>query len=490
MAIKITHYAGMSPNRVNVGETIEITFAPTKPGKTQGLLVRIFEVDDFLPNAKPEQENTLVTFEGSVSGSTFTLSSATPGALSGTPSPNNPLKINIKTGNQTTVVFLPERERDQGIFLRLYVEGTSPKTEGGLSPVPVFVRWNDHYSVNKIKRQVVTFIAATDADSLAGNFFKNATTFWNFNADTVIVDSGISLEEIIEKMNAQFKAHGMLGQVNIVAHGNDQFIRIKLFKNSTTNALDKYVVSREISAREKQGRKLPPLQGVDGDTQIVFRACRAGQDQGLVNILHEKVFGSQGKLYIPKFYQYYWGSEYPSTSKNPYAGQTVSVCEFFYESLMKRMPVSPSNPKEWTSVLQEAWAALKDSPGWGGNFDEEVKTFNEAKRDGPDKSFPYTLPLVTKGKKDGVLIWEFSKQWDYARMVAPSDIRDTQSSDWQITVREHKESDTTTDVKFQCDRYRVERLRKLRTYDATKAYAKRKLEIPRVGNPKHYASAP
>ncbi|MCL2779671.1 MAG: hypothetical protein FWD73_16900 [Polyangiaceae bacterium] len=497
-------HASLTPNFADAGGTLEVMFDSTGPWKTaDNVTLRIVEVDvgimsPYTKKKAPPGEDTrdlfepegkdkcLVTFKGSLSNNKFTSTSTKVLDVK-----KNPPKIYIKIDDKTTEVPLPDKAEERGVFeLRLEVDIPDPTTNKPKSkpktfksPTAVFVRLYEHFKVHGVKRPVASFITGLDQNpnTRQHSYFTAATKFWKLNSDATVSKKGISLQEIVKTLNKQSAKYGMWGQINIVAHGREDAIFIKLFEKSEDNYFDIYSFMKQREQEEKWDEekkskyRIPAPVGIDSDTQIVFRACNAGRSQELVDHIHQEVFGGKGTLYIPKFIQFY---DCHSDAFSP-----LVATEYFMESLVFYRPTKPQDtPKDQalTRGLQEAWDALV-SPGKGGDFDEEIKTFKE-KNDRQEPGFKSSYDGDIKGWTNDRLLEEFKSKWDEIKSWITSG---TSPEEWHIVVL----SRTDKSAVFNCTRYRVDRRRKLRTYDAAKKYADRTLMIPRIDNPDHYGSS-
>jgi hypothetical protein len=226
--------------------------------------------------------------------------------------------------------------------------------------------------------------------------------------------------------------YGTWGQINIVAHGRAHSIKIKLLQNSEEGVhTDKITDDTGNSA-------LPAPKGFDSETQVVFRACNAGQDQELVNALRASVFGGQGKLFVPKFTQVY---EYLESGGNAQAN------ERFEESLTFDTPgTTPPTGIDLQRGLEKAWDRLV-SPGKGGNRSVEVPTFSE--NHDWVQEYPHTrttgeaemLNSDGSSMSDADLIRKFRRDW-WNEPPSPNNQSSaswkTEASRWEISITSKK----------------------------------------------------
>lgn len=431
-------HASLTPNVVNAGETLELEFDSSKDEwKTaDSVFVRIFEVDDaspFEPTAGTDK--LVVTYHGKLANNVFSLVPPP----SGKPNPEvptvsgTPPVVKLKVAGAITDVPLPDKAQEQGVFeLRLQVEIVKPKPKKFTSKVKVMVRSFDHFVVNKTKRPVVTFITGGRDDA----YFSAATEFWKLNADVVVARKEMSLQEILDMLEKEHEKFGDWGQINIVAHGREQSIKIRLF-TAGDEGLHTDKIGEEI---DRFANGTPPVSlaspgGIDSDTQIVMRACNAGRDTALIKALHTDVLGGGGTLFVPKFVQVY---QYQKSGNGP-----VVANEWFEESLTFDTPATtaPTGAALQTG-LEAAWDAL-DSPGKGGTKADEIKTFTDVHDWVQD--FPVTIRAELEGdmtKDDGSpmadadLVAKFRKEWQSRHGLESKSVSwKTKESRWTITVK-------------------------------------------------------
>lgn len=431
-------HASLTPNVVNAGETLELEFDSSKAEwkNADSVFVRIFEIDDASPfEPSPGTDKLVVTYHGKLVDNVFSLVPP-PG---GKPNPDvpavsgSPPIVKLKVAGATTDVPLPDKAQEQGVFeLRLQVEIVKPKPKKFTSTVKVMVRAFDHFVVNNTKRPVVTFITGGRDDA----YFTAASEFWKLNADAVVARKGMSLEEVLDMLDKEHEKFGDWGQINIVAHGREQAIKIKLFKGSD-EGLHTDKIADEIArfASGTPSTSLPSPGGLDSDTQIVFRACNAGRDTALIGALHGDVFGSNGTLFVPKFVQVY---QYQKSGNGP-----VVANEWFEESLTFDTPTTTApTGADLQKGLEAAWDAL-DSPGKGGVKADEIKTFTDVH----DwlQEFPVTIIAEREGdmtKDDGSamadadLVAKLRKQWQSRHKLESKSVSwKTKESRWAISVK-------------------------------------------------------
>jgi len=425
-------HASLTPNVVEAGGTLEIQFDSTAKDfkNADSVVVTVFEIDDASPfEPKPGPAVLMATFHGQLANNAFTLSPPPGGGANPDvpkPSGSQPV-VKIKIGATTVDVPLPDKDREQGVFeLRLQAEIKKPKPKKFTSKDKVMVRSFDHFIVNKTKRPVVTFITG----GRDGAYFTAATEFWKLNADAVVAQDGMSLEQVLDMLDKEHDKFGDWGQINIVAHGRERSIKLKLFTDSD-DGMHTDKIGEEIA---RHTSSLPSPGGIDKDTQIVMRACNAGRDDDLIKALHQQVFGSGGTLFVPKFVQVY-------EFRKP-AGGSVTANEWFEESLTFDRPntTAPAGA-DLQKGLEAAWDALK-SPGKGGTRADEIATFT----DNHDwvQDFPFKIVAEREGDMtntngtamtDADLVAKFRKDWEPRHDLHKKSVSwNTKADRWTITV--------------------------------------------------------
>lgn len=426
-------HASLTPNVVDAGGKLEVEFdsSAAEWKNADSVVVTVFEIDDASPfEPKPGTSKLVVTFHGKLVDNAFSL---TPPPGDG-PNPSVPKAtgtepiVKLEVGGTSVDVPLPDKEHEQGVFeLRLQVEIKKPKAKKFTSQTKVMVRSFDHFSVNKTKRPVVTFITGGRDDS----YFTAATEFWKLNADVVVAEKSMSLQKVLEMLDKEHEKFGDWGQINIVAHGRERSIKIKLFDDSE-EGLHTDKIAEEI---DRHTSSLPTPGGIDGDTQIVMRACNAGQDTKLIEALHSQVFGGDGTLFVPKFVQVY--------QFNRPSGGSVVANEWFEESLTFDRPATtaPKNP-ELQTRLEAAWDALV-SPGKGGDRAAEIATFT-ANHDWV-QDFPFEIAAEREGDmtnpdgsamSDADLVAKLRKDWESRHELHKKSVSWTTKEDrWTVSVK-------------------------------------------------------
>src|SRR5690606_9560400 len=281
-----------------------------------------------LEDAGPSKD--IVTFEGSLQDGVFLPVSA---PKIRTPDSNAPkLLVEIAGGAAPVEVPLPDAKLENGVFEL----GVTLRTEAGFytvpsasaGPDPVLVRMFTHYKANNVPRPVIAFITGTDE-----GFFDAATAYWRLNADAVLVRKGMSLSEILTTLDALAPQLGPLGQVNIVAHGNPEHLKMKLFPD------DPRAFLHEDKLKDSFHALVRPAT-IDAQTEVYFRSCNAGLNQALLKRLKSTCFPDARFLRIPKWPQ---GYESKTENKRDARGkpttQVVTVAtEFFLEQLHLERP--------------------------------------------------------------------------------------------------------------------------------------------------------
>jgi hypothetical protein len=426
-------HASLTPNVANAGESLELVFDSSASDAKNGdpVVVTIFEVDDASPfEPQPGKGKLMVTFTGKLVDNTFTLTAPSGGGANPVvPSiPGAPI-VKIKAGGKVTDVPLPDKDHEQGVFeLRLQVEIKKPKPQKFTSTATTLVRSFDHFVVNKTKRPVVTFITG----GRDGTYFTAATEFWKLNADAVIAKDGMSYQEILQMLDKEHDKFGDWGQINIVAHGRERVIQIKLFTDSPTG-LHKDVIGEEIA---RHTTSLPSPGGLDASTQIVMRACNAGQDSALIGELHKQVFGGKGTLFVPKFVQVYQFFK-------PGGGGPTTANEWFEEALTFDTPSTTAPTGQALQAgLEKAWDALS-SPGKGGKKSDEIASFT-ANHDWV-QTLPYTIQAereadITKTNgtpmTDADIVAKLRSEWETRHKLHEKSVSwNTRADRWVIGVK-------------------------------------------------------
>ena len=430
-------HASLTPNVVNVGETLEVEIdsSAAEWQNADSAVIRIFEIDEVSPFEPDKHDPSLVvTCEGKIVDNQFSLTPAAEGksnpnvssaGLSGAPI------VKLAVGGTTVDVPLPNKEQEQGVFeLRIELEIKKPKAKKFTSKTSVMVRSFDHFTVNGDRRPVVAFVTGGRDDS----YFQTASRFWRMYADVVVSAQGMSLQAILEMLDAEHEKFGKWGQVNIIAHGRARAINIKLFKDSEAG-IHRDKVAEEV---KDHANMTPPVElerpgGLDGETQIVIRACNAGRDAELIEALHFALFDGYGTLFVPKFVQVY---HYSRTDT------TVEANEWFEECLTFDTPGSTAPSEDAIQAgLAQAWDAL-DSPGKGGDRDVEIPLF----ADNQDwiQTFSYVAGPMSEGsvtKADGSiktnaeLVDDFRRDWSVIhKLDTSSKSWDTPEDRWEISI--------------------------------------------------------
>lgn len=419
-----TLHASLTPNSVLAGETLEVLFDSSGTFENADkATVEIVEVDAPTEFEAAGSPATIFKAEGTLKANTFELDGTPviPAAAAGAPT------VKVKLGGQTFDVPLLDSAKEHGAFeLQLKVSTRAP-SGNFQSPATVFVRAFDHFKDAAGRpRPVITFVTgAPDA-----GFFTHAEKFWKKHADVVVARDGLSLVEILEALNRAGDSFGDWGQINIVAHGHLHDILLSI-GHGQERFIHADKVKEDVDALPSA---VPTVAMIAADTQIVIRACNAGNDQPLIDALHEHVFRGQGKLFIPKFVQAYG----PDDTGQPQ--------ELFFESLFfaVRGPSSPTGAA-LQSGLRSAYDAL-NSPGKGGVPEDEIALFT-VNKDG-DKEFLHTernigLEKLTKPDgsvmSDAELVASFRTDWVNKHSYhTQSKTWRTDDSTWRIEVKRTK----------------------------------------------------
>lgn len=370
----MTSHVSLNPNSISIGEELTIRFVGwDRPTKVE---VRVFEVDEKSDIEPAGKAKLMVTFKGTVSQTKFTPS----GDPEVVPSDPGAPTITITAGGKSAVVPLPDGGQENGIFeLEMEVRGDTGKQILFRTGAPVRVRAFRHFMVKKVARPVVAFITGAFKQPGADHdFFRRAEEFWKQHADLVLHRPGISLEEILEFLDKHGSEYGPWGQINIVAHGGPHNIKIKLFKTSEDNL---HASHMKVELDNPRVRLLSPAS-LDSDTEIVFRACNAGGDQGLLDLIKSKVFRDAKFVKVPKFLQVYESE----TERRGQRVLSIKPKEFFKEALTFDRPTKEQAHADIQTRLRAAFDELAGtatkpslSPGLDPKADatKEIPTYAE-----------------------------------------------------------------------------------------------------------------
>lgn len=368
-------HATLTPNVVEAGGKLTLQFDGTTD--VTDLLIQIFEVDPVSPfEPKSSPGSLLVEFHGEVKSDKFSLTPRKDGKNnplvsqgSGAGSPQVTIEVVGASGNASATVTLPDANEEQGIF-EVAFRLIPPKGPKPKSPPPVMVRSFTHFKVKGVPRPVVAFITGATSDP----FFKHAEDFWRRNADAVVSQERLSLDEMNQYLQAEGQKYGAWGQVNILAHGREKQISVRAFAKSPEDA--PLHVDR-INEELKSNTPVIPTT-VDAETEVVFRACNAGNEQELVDAIRKTFFPKAKFVKIPKF---------PIAYESTVAGGRVTAArEFFEERLSFDRPTRAEAEKDEDAGLNAAFDRLagvgsppSKSPGLApsANRAQERATFTQ-----------------------------------------------------------------------------------------------------------------
>jgi hypothetical protein len=167
-----------------------------------------------------------------------------------------------------------------------------------------------------------------------------------------------SLWDILQRLDAEMNKMSdprPWGQVNIVVHGNPHAIKMRLFPG--TKEEEAWIHKDAIQKLIKGSTLKLECKSITDHTDVVFRACSAGQDQGLVDEIKRLVFPHARSVRIPKHAQVY-------ELEN---GKPVAR---FYESLIYGTPTNTAAADP--AKMSKAYEALiaMGSPGTPASINE------------------------------------------------------------------------------------------------------------------------
>jgi hypothetical protein len=434
-------HASMTPNVALPGGTLTIQFDGTDD--VTDVDVRVFEVDDQSQLEPVGKNKLLVTFHGQVKKNKFSLTAPAkkdqknpevrPGDAG---APEITIEIVGDGSNASAKVALPDKTDEQGVFeLRFDVTAKSGKFS---SSETILVRAFAHFQVKGVKRPVIAFIATAENDA----FFTHARNFWKLNADAVLARKGMSLKEILDVLDAEGKKFGKWGQINICAHGREAQISMKAFP-AGIDTLHADGIEQEI---KRFGSSLPKPSSIDADTEVVFRSCNAGNEQGLIDAIRKNFFPSAKFVKVPKFPQVY--------ESTTVGGKLTSASEFFEERLSfdRRTPALAKGDE--AAGLSKAYDGLvARSPGLDSSAvkADELATFSD-NHDFSINFSPITLGvnesviLRADGKpmSDSELVDMLRKQWVPKKINEQTAGWQTNDDRWELVLK--RKNDVTRDT--------------------------------------------
>ncbi len=363
----MTFHASLHPNVIVPGaiEAFEIKYDSTgKDRDIDEVEVRIFERDNETPFEATGRDTLMVVFHGKIVANVFTSTPTTDGKPS-TRVPkfdkDGPV-IKLKNGDVTVTFGLPDGDKEHGVFeLELGVSFIKPRRREFRSKQQAYVRSFKHFQVRKKARPVVAFVPPSGNDP----FFITAKAFWERHADVVVQKPQhvLSLYEELKLLEAEAPKYGPWGQVNIVTHGRDSLLLMKAQPASPKAEMHEDIIAQELDTLTV------PQAGIDGDTEVVFRACKAGNDQGLMDQVKSAFFSSAKHVRMPLFLQKY----------EMFAGRKEPV-ESFVEEIVFDIPghTLPSSAAKVDALKLKAFNVLKiRSPGLSTSAEPatEIPTF-------------------------------------------------------------------------------------------------------------------
>lgn len=354
-------HASLTPNHVAPGETVTVRFDSQEEEfvNAQDVTIRIFEVDDASPLEPRRGRNSLIVeFRGNLADNDFRAT----GAPRVTNVRGTPPRIRIRVEPDTEVeVPLPGADVEQGVFeLRLEVRSGRPAaTYRTPEDATVFVRAYDHFRTQGIARPEIAFVTGASSDT----FFAAAQGFWRRNADAVLIREGISIKEILDVLETEGAKYGPWGRIDIVAHGAPYSINLKIFADSP-GTTHEGIIDRELErAMGNLGPQflLATPDSIDGQTEVVFRACNAGQTPSLVRRLKDEFFRAAKFVKVPKWIQGYESSR-------------AHASEFFMEELEFDRQTKAQLERDEAAEIPRQFDAVKTrSPGLNATADPAVE---------------------------------------------------------------------------------------------------------------------
>jgi len=379
----------------------------------KGVNIELFEVDkDAGTRSKPKRAVSLAKFSANIEPDPAPHAGKPPGVLKLTKKPKVKLKpgtprFKLKLAGEDFEIGLPGLDQEAGRRFEIQLVASASLSV----PVPgkkkpdvtklkfeaqqlLFARFG-HFK-NDLKAPVITFVTGAEDKG----FFEAATTYWRQYADVVLVQEGMSLQEI-----AQFLANVApqvmketsnkgWGEVNIVCHGNKVSAIIKILKSSARRDLRITELDEALKA-QATAFAVGPL-GLTASSRVVFRACNIGHRPDLLARVKRDVFANQCDVFAPRFLQLYRAVRRDST------GQAV---EGFVEEVTIHLPQS-ANPTDAQAepALRAKFAkdqlARKITPAQ--SFDAEKASFKITKKSLENN--PFTFPATTQTELQVTLV--------------------------------------------------------------------------------------
>ncbi len=363
-------HASAQPDTIEPGETL--TLRIDSPKKAEKVSVVLLEIDSRSPleGAGPDKE--LVTFEGKIEDGTFTPSSDPKVHSSDTSLPS--IKVVVEGGSPVDVP-LPDAKLEHGVFelgLKLTADGKTYAAPGAKDPSadPVMVRMFQHFTAGGEPRPVIAFVTGTE-----DGFFQAAEDYWKLNADAVVVNKGMSFADVLSTLDALADKYGPWGQINIVAHGNPEHLKMRLFSNSKKEMLHEDLLNNQDILKQ-----LTIPSGIDDETEVFFRSCNAGLNQDLVDTLKQRIFPTAKFLKIPMWPQGYQSQKSKKKGANGQVEVVTTASEFFLEQMHYDRPTQAEAEADLSTELPKRFDDIKNrSPGLdsSASASEELPKFTE-----------------------------------------------------------------------------------------------------------------
>jgi hypothetical protein len=414
-------HASLTPNVASPGDTLTVAFDSSKDA--DNVVVTLWEVDEASSIDPAATAEKIVSFYGSVKGNKLTLAATPPPTAKANPEPGGAPatapKITVTVDGASATVGLPGKDKENGVF-EILLEVTAKGKAGFKSDVKVFVRDFQYFKVGTTRRPVITFI--TDADSPGNPFFTNAELYWKAHADAVVVRPGITMEEIVKILKDEQPRYGDWGQVNIVTHGRAMAMKLAVRKGQTPALLDRDTIDAATAASVSFD-----TAGLDKDSEVVYRACNAGNNQLLLDQIKRDLVGGSAKVQAPKMVQTY--------SSSP-------VEEGFMETLTFDVPgtVAPGAAATQTG-LQAAFDALPaphgtwktEEPSFSEN-DDWTQTFNFGLTLNEEDTFSGWAKKTPVAKTDAELGDDMKAEWTKQGLEKRDLTWSTLPARWEIKV--------------------------------------------------------
>jgi hypothetical protein len=329
------YHVAWLPGAGNLGDTFKLNWDGDEPN----VAAIEFVVQEIADDSDPAGAGTtlIATIKGAIAAKKLTVSTITPNpALT-----RNAAEITLECGGKTQKgIKLLALDRENGMFeLQVDIKVGGKKVA---SSTTAYVRYEAFAPRPAgVTGPVVAFITGTDGFSIS------AALFWHQHADTVIEREAMSLEEIVAWLRSHQQRYGSYGEVNIITHGNERNLMIRLFDETSDPRM--LNVTR-LNERLHLNQTPPPPQpafagpiGLRADSRVVFRACNAGNNPDLVAAIRKHIFRDACLVYVPLYLQAY---------------DTRGGAELFYEQLRYFSPTvqtAPAQEAKMRSIFQSRY---------------------------------------------------------------------------------------------------------------------------------------